>query len=237
MTGAVTIDTALNQQAKTQSTAAKLNEDFLQFLTLLTTQLQNQDPLSPMDTNEFTNQLVQFSQVEQQINSNQKLDSILQLQLSNNFSSSLQYVGMDINYLSSEFNFDGTSPVEIDYALSESAMDSRLFIVDENGEAVYSQEAGETAGSHSFTWDGKTNGGVPVEPGTYKVRIDARNYDDEAIESTTVVSGKVDAVETQNGQVFLVVGERAISLSNVLKAGQTSDYTMTGNETTEEEET
>jgi len=59
---------------KTTASKASLSQDFDDFLQLLTTQLQNQDPLNPMDSNEFTNQLVQFSQVEQQINSNQKLD-------------------------------------------------------------------------------------------------------------------------------------------------------------------
>ncbi len=219
MTSEVNINTAVNQQRQTSATVASLAEDFTQFLTLLTTQLQNQDPLNPMDTSEFTNQLVQFSQVEQQINSNQKLDSLVQLGVSNAFGSALGYVGLDISYLSSEFNFNGETPVTIDYALSESARASRLFILDETGDVVYSEEAETGAGAHQFIWDGTSDGGFQLEPGTYQVRIDASD-DDDVVETSTVVSGRVDGVETQDGQIFMLVGERAVPLSNVLKAKQ-----------------
>ena len=218
MTSEVNINTAVNQQRQTSATVASLAEDFTQFLTLLTTQLQNQDPLNPMDTSEFTNQLVQFSQVEQQINSNQKLDSLVQLGVSNAFGSSLGYVGLDISYLSSEFNYDGEAPVTIDYALSESARSSRLFILDETGDVVYSEEAETGAGAHQFVWNGLSDGGFQLDPGTYQVRIDATDSNEETIETSTVVSGRVDGVETQDGQIFMLVGERAVPLSNVLKA-------------------
>ncbi len=216
----VTVDAALKQQQQTNQTVAGLAEDFTQFLSLLTTQLRHQDPMNPMDSKEFTNQLVQFSQVEQQINSNKKLDSLVQMQLSNSFGASLGYVGLDINYLSGEFNFDGQNPVSIDYALNESATSSQMFILDEKGSVVYSQKAETAAGAHSFVWDGKTVGGKALEPGTYQVRIDALDAEGELIENSTVVSGRVNGVETQNGSLFLVVGKRAVPLSNVLKANE-----------------
>jgi flagellar basal-body rod modification protein FlgD len=235
----VTIDTALKQQQQTQKTVASLAEDFTQFLNLLTTQLQHQDPMDPMDSKEFTSQLVQFSQVEQQINSNKKLDSLVQMQLSNAFGSSLNYVGHDINYMSSEFNFDGSSPVTINYALEGAAASSQLFIVNEQGEAVFSQKAEPAAGAHEFIWDGKTNGGRLLEPGTYEVRIDAMDGKGEKIENSTVVSGRVGGVETQNGQIFLLVGERAVPLSNVIKAQEPSETAENepAEETAESEET
>ena len=113
MVSDVTIGTALNQQANTAASTASLAEDFSQFLQLLTIQLQNQDPLSPMETNEFTNQLVAFTGVEQQINTNQKLDSLVALQLGNSTGQALGYIGNDISYISSEFNYDGTNDVTI----------------------------------------------------------------------------------------------------------------------------
>ena len=79
MASDVTISNALNSQQSTLNSSAQLAEDFDSFLQLLTTQLQNQDPLSPLDTNEFTSQLVQFAGVEQQINVNQKLNSLVSL--------------------------------------------------------------------------------------------------------------------------------------------------------------
>ncbi len=223
MTHEIKRDSVVYQQAHNNKTVASLAQDFNQFLSLLTTQLQHQDPMNPMDSKEFTNQLVQFSQVEQQINTNKKMDSLVQLQLSNFFGASLGYVGLDISYLSSEFNFDGQSPVNIDYALDASATKAQIFIVDEQGQVVYSAQAQTGAGAHEFTWDGKTNGGKLLEPGTYQVRVDAMDHEGEKIENSTVVSGRVSGVETQNGSVMLVVGERAVPLSNVLKAQEPPD--------------
>jgi len=94
------------QAAQTAQQSVSLAEDFTQFLTLLTTQLQNQDPLSPLDSNEFTNQLVQFSQVEQGINTNSKLDDLLSLQLNGAATSALGYVGLDVQYVSAEVSLE-----------------------------------------------------------------------------------------------------------------------------------
>lgn len=218
MTSDVNINTALKQQQQTGLTDKKLAEDFDQFLTLLTTQLQNQDPLSPMDSTEFTNQLVQFSQVEQQINQNKKLDSLVQLQLSNAFSSSLSYVGMDARYVSSEFSYDGQAPVDISYAISGDALSAKINIYDASGSLVYSGNGDSTTGSHDFTWDGKSTGGAQLEAGTYSVKIAALDADDAPVTTSTVVSGRVRGIETQNGSIYLLIGDRAVSIANVINA-------------------
>ncbi|MCC7305721.1 MAG: flagellar hook capping family protein [Alphaproteobacteria bacterium] len=220
----VSINTAVTQQNKTNTTGLKLAEDFAQFLTLLTIQLQNQDPLSPMDTTEFTNQLVGFAGVEQQINTNQKLDSLVAMNLGNGMGSALNYVGMDISYLSSEFNFDA-APVEISYALDKEAVVSKIRIFNEEGEKVFETDANRTPGTNKFTWDGTLSAGGTAPAGTYEVKIDALDIEGEPIESTTVVSGRVRGVETQNGLLFLLVGERAVSLGNVLNAKQPGSTT------------
>lgn len=216
MVSDVTISSALNQQANTQASTAALAEDFSQFLQLLTIQLQNQDPLSPMETNEFTNQLVAFTGVEQQINTNQKLDSLVAMQLGNVTGSALGYIGNDISYISSEFNFDGTSDVPIKYSLNETAVESTLRILDESGSIVYETSAATAVGQNEFIWDGTDGKGNTLEPGTYSVVVDALNANDEGVDSTFVVSGRVTGIETQNGSVFAIVGERAVSLGNVL---------------------
>lgn len=219
MPTAITTTTGLGEQAnQTGQQRVTLAEDFSQFLKLLTTQLQNQDPLAPMDSTEFTNQLVQFSQVEQQINSNQKLDSLLALQLSSVSSIGLGYVGMDISYVSSEMNYDGTKPVTINYALSEEAVTSKVNIYDAEGELVYSGDAPKDTGTNSFTWNGTTTAGQPVEAGTYTVKIDALNKDDKPITNSTVVSGHVRGIETQNGIVYVLVGDRAVAISSIVNA-------------------
>lgn len=218
-TDAITTTSGLaNKAAQTQQQTVKLAEDFSQFLQLLTTQLQNQDPLSPMDSTEFTNQLVQFSQVEQQINSNQKLDSLLALQLSSISSVALGYVGMDISYVSAEMNYDGSTPVNINYALASEAVTCNVNVYDEKGELVYTGAAPKDTGTNNFTWNGIKTNGTAVEPGTYTVKVDALDKDGKAIENSTVVTGRVRGIETQNGVVYVLVGERAVAMSSIVNA-------------------
>lgn len=218
MASDVTISNTAQKAQNTIQQKVTLAEDFSQFLTLLTTQLQNQDPLSPMDSTEFTNQLVQFSQVEQQINANQKLDNLVSLQLSSISSVALGYVGMDISYISAEMNYDGTNPVKVNYSLSDEATLAKANIYNESGDLVYSGEIPKTAGRHEFTWNGLETDGDPVPPGTYTVKIDAIDAKDKPIETSTAVSGRVRGIEAQNGIVMVLVGDRAVPISTILQA-------------------
>ena len=136
MASDVTVNKAVQSQLKTLNGNAQLAEDFDDFLRLLTTQLQNQDPLSPLDTNEFTSQLVQFAGVEQQINMNQKLNDLVSLGIGTSFSGALSYVGLDVSYLSSELNFDGSTPVKIDYAIDGVPKEAAVNIYDGTGALV-----------------------------------------------------------------------------------------------------
>lgn len=218
MASDVSLNAALTQQNRTSATGARLAEDFDSFLTLLTTQLQNQDPLSPLDTNQFTQQLVSFAGVEQQINANQKLDSLVQMQLSNAFSASLGYVGLDVRYLSNELAYAGTGSTKISYSLEASARTARMNIYDDSGSLVYSATVAPEQGPHDITWDGKSTGGQQMKAGTYTIKIDALDAKGTPVKSTTVVPGRVKGVETQSGLIHLLVGDRAVPLANVLNA-------------------
>lgn len=225
-TNPVTTAGVANSAAKTGQSTVKLAEDFQQFLTLLTTQLQNQDPLSPMDSTEFTNQLVQFSQVEQQINMNQKMDNLVSLQLASISSVALGYVGMDISYVSAEMNYEG-KPIDINYALADEAVTAKINVYDENDNLVYSADAPKNAGTNQLTWNGTKTNGEALPKGTYSVKIDAVDKSGKAIENSTVVTGRVRGIETQNGIVYVLVGERAIALSSIVNAN--SPTANTGN--------
>ncbi len=237
VTDPVTTSGAAYNQQKTGASTVKLAEDFQQFLTLLTTQLQNQDPLSPMDSTEFTNQLVQFAQVEQQINQNQKLDNLVALQLSSISSVALGYVGMDISYISSDMNFDGTNPVDINYALSSEAVTCKINVYDEEGVLVYSKDAPKNTGTNKFTWNGTKTNGEAVEPGTYTVKIDAIDKNNKPIENSTVVTGHVKGIETQNGVVYVLVGERAVMISSIVNATKPEPVATTTTPDTEDTQT
>lgn len=220
MSSDVTINNALDFQQNTANSSAQLASDFDDFLVLLTTQLQNQDPLSPMDSTEFTNQLVQFAGVEQQINANQKLDSLVSLGLGTSFASSLNYVGKDVSYLSSEMYFDGETPIDISYAISGTSVDTKIQVFDSEGELVFTQQVSDDETVEQFQWDGKDENGVVQPVGTYEVRVDALDSENQALNTSTVVSGHVKGVETQNGTTFLLVGERAVSIANVINVNE-----------------
>jgi len=217
-TAPVSASTAQTQQQQTAASASQVSGDFTQFLTLLTTQLQNQDPLDPLDTNQFTQQLVEFSGVEQQINTNQKLDSLVSLGSSNNLSSSLGYVGLNINYLSSEFNFDGSTSVQSHYVLANPASINTIQVIDQDGNVVYSQAGATDTANNEFDWNGQETNGGTAPAGTYTLKISALDDSGAPITSTNTVSGVVRGVETQNGVTNLLVGARAVPLSNVINA-------------------
>lgn len=216
MTSDVTISSAVNNAQRTSASSAQLSSDFSDFLNLLTVQLQNQDPLSPMDSTEFTNQLVAFSGVEQQINANQKLDDLVALSLGNSFSSSLSYVGKDISYISSETHFDGEKPVNISYSIDGTPVDTTINILNEEGDLVFSKKVSDDDNVERFEWDGRDENGILQPAGTYQIRVDALDSNNKSLTSTTVVTGRVSGVESQNGSNFLLVGERAVSIGNVI---------------------
>ncbi len=220
MASDVTINNALDFAQNTANSSAQLAEDFDDFLVLLTTQLQNQDPLAPMDSTEFTNQLVNFAGVEQQINQNSKLDSLVSLALGSSFSSSLNYVGKNISYLSSEAHFDGSTPVDINYAIQGTSVDTTINILNSDGQSVFSQKVSDDDNIENFTWNGTNNNGDALPEGTYEIRVDALDGQDNALEATTVVTGRVGGIETQNGTTFLLVGERAVSVGNIIKVSE-----------------
>lgn len=218
MVSDVTLSGQANQAERTEEQRVTLAEDFSQFLELLTTQLQNQDPLSPMDSNEFTQQLVQFSQVEQQINSNAKLDDLVSLQLNTATTQALGYVGMDVTYPSAEIAYDGENTSSIRYSLDAPATSSTVNIYTEDNQLILTAEASRDVGVHDFEWNGRDQLGNPMPAGTYVVRVDSLDAEDEVIETNTVVEGRVSGIEQQDGIVYALVGERAVPTTSILNA-------------------
>jgi flagellar basal-body rod modification protein FlgD len=143
---------------------------------------------------------------------------LLALQLGGLSTVALGYVGMDVTYTSSEMNWDGIKPVEINYALEKNASVLKVNIYDEAGTLVRSMDAPKAAGGQKVSWDGKDNAGNVLAEGTYKLKVDAADNDQKPITVSTAVSGNVRGIEAQNGVIFLLVGERAIALNTVIQA-------------------
>jgi len=219
MTGAIDPALFANQPDTTTTAGARqsLADDFDAFLVLLTTQLQNQDPLSPMDSTEFTNQLVQFASVEQQLAQTEELETqtdILQLNQSN---TALGYIGLEVEIKNRDFRYqDG--PVNFTVEMPTASDQANVFILDESGRSVFQTQTPLTQGSRVFTWDGRLPDGRQAPPGNYTVEVSAEDEDGNRINATTYVPGRVDGVQTLNDETELIIGEIAVPLRDVRAA-------------------
>lgn len=188
--------------------------NFTQFLTLLTTQLKNQNPRSLMDTNQFTQQLVQFAQVEQQLKSNDRLDSIASSAKSSEDASLSSYIGKSITTdgITSELGSSGAT-----WSLSVPRATSRatITISDSKNNVVCAQAQHLVAGTQSFSWDGRTSSGLKEPAGSYTIKIDAVDASDQKITVDTAVSGKVDGIDLASSTPALMVGKNRVMTSAV----------------------
>jgi len=207
--------TASNVPAAAQSAAQnQLAGNFDTFLTLLTTQLQNQDPLNPTDTNQFTQQLVEFSQVEQQINTNDHLKTLITQGVSQTAAYAVSYLGKSVTITNGNAPLRGGA-ANWSYGLGTQAARTVLTVTDANGNAVFST-AGETApGAHGFAWNGQNSNGTQLPDGVYTLHVTASAADGTAVSSSVAASGVVDEVDMTSGTPKLLIGPMAISLSDV----------------------
>ncbi len=202
-----------------QASLSSLNQDFDQFLRLLTTQLQNQDPLNPMDSTEFTNQLVSFSQVEQQIKTNDQLESLLAFQTLNLTAVGLSFIGKNVEITDDEFTMDGTNGASMSYVMPEGATKGTVSITDSTGKTVYKADADLSAGTHKITWDGKDENGIAVPAGTYTLKVSAMDADEKSYNLTTFVPGFVEGIESgDDGNLNVIVNGRLVPVTSVRKA-------------------
>ncbi|MBU6234481.1 MAG: flagellar hook capping family protein [Alphaproteobacteria bacterium] len=205
----------------TDNAKKKAADTYNQFLTLLTTQLQHQDPLDPMQSEEFTNQLVQFSQVEQAILGNEKMDTLLSQVNNNQIGQSLSYIGKDVYYNGSTIHYEG-EPLKIGYAVDGEVNSAKLRIVDENNQIIRTLDLKQGSKNGNMEWDGKDEFGNLAPSGkNYTVRVDALDADNKALKSYTGVPAHVTGVETLSGVLYLALnGDRRIEAANVLSVSQ-----------------
>lgn len=198
-------------------TLTKLSGDFDTFLKLLTTQLQNQDPTSPMDTNQMTDQLTQFSQVEQQISSNDKLDSILAALNVNSSNQNLGYLGRVVEFDSSKIALMTVGKTEagaevkeavMAYNLPNVATDVEIQIIDpKTKQVVRTLEGDGEIGRHTVAWDGKNDSGGAVPNGQYELKVVAKDNTGAVIPNvTTSFISQVYSLENGKNGALLDVG-------------------------------
>ena len=210
--------TAAAQQAS--QSQQQLNADKTEFLTLLTAQLKNQDPLSPMDSTQFTNQLVQYSAVEQQININSNLATLISLTQESITANALNYVGKAVQATGT------TAPLQngqlnASYTLASDSQNTTIAIEDSAGNVVYSATGSTKAGTYPIQWNGQTNGGVQEPDGAYTVTVTAVGANNTTVNVSQTVYGTVTAVteDPTTNQPDLSLGSVTVPLSSVLGIG------------------
>jgi len=180
--------------------------NFQTFLTLLTTQLQNQDPTNPLDTNQFTQQLVEFAQVEQQLRSNDQLAALVSLQQTAQSTQALGFVGENVTVSSNNSQLANGSA---NWAISSpKPSTATINVSNSNGQLVYSGTMTLQAGSNTFKLNEQGNNGAQWPDGTYTTTITAKDSSGQPVDVSTVVTGTVNSVDlTKNPPVLSVNGQ------------------------------
>jgi flagellar basal-body rod modification protein FlgD len=180
--------------------------NFTTFLTLLTTQLKNQNPLDPLDTNQFTQQLVQFAQVEQQMKSNDQLQTLISLQKSAQATAALSYVGSTVVLDGSSTQLTNQNAAW-NLNVSKPAT-ATINIQDATGQTVYSGKVAVNPGGQAFSWNGLGTNGAQYPDSVYKLTATAVDANNQTVPVSAEIQGTVDSVDlTQNPPVMTVAGQ------------------------------
>lgn len=210
------VTTAANIQTRASSSSASLAQNFDTFLTLLTAQLQNQDPLEPVDSTEFTNQLVQFSGVEQQIETNKNIAELITLTANSQAASLAGYLGqtVEVNSLAASLGSEG---IEWMYELPEGVKSATLSVQSDAGQIVYSEKMDATTGEGTFNWDGEASSGKTLESGNYALVIRALDADGVAMDVPVRVRARVNGIDLSTGSTAISTTAGAFDFTQVLR--------------------
>ena len=215
---------ATGTQSDIASGASNLSTGYQTFLTLLTTQLKNQDPTSPLDTNQFTQQLVQMTGVQQQLLSNQLLQQLVnQSGSSGGAAGSVDLIGKTVTASQASAPLTG-GKVAWSYDLDKAASAATLSIKNAAGSTVWSGSAPDlSSGSHAFTWNGQDSAGRQLgDGGVYTLSIAASDAAGAAITATPQITGVVGAVQTVAGQTVVQIGGATAPVSSITSVAATS---------------
>ena len=200
---------AANSVAATADSATSSN--FNTFLTLLTTQLRNQDPTSPLDTNQFTQQLVQYSQVEQQINTNKSLTTLIDLNRASSLYQASSMVGHHIGVTSSQLSLqNGSAGVAFTLAAAQPVT---VTVSNSSGTTLYQASVDAKAGSNGWQWDGTDSRGRKLADGVYTVSVNGGAGAKVALPFT--VTGTATAIDASGATPSVKLGALSVPMSAV----------------------
>ncbi|MGD9920112.1 MAG: flagellar hook assembly protein FlgD [Pseudorhodoplanes sp.] len=207
------ITAAVNANTPANLANDTLASNFTTFLQLLTTQLKNQNPLDPLDTNQFTQQLVQFAQVEQQLKSNTQLETLVSLQKTAQSTQALGFVGhtVAIDGQTSRLTSDGAG-----WSFnSPKPASATINILNSAGATVFTGSYSLNSGIQNFVWDGRNNSGVKQPDGDYTLSITAKDAAGQGVAVSTEIQGVVDSVDLSKSPPTLSVNNTDHALDKI----------------------
>jgi flagellar basal-body rod modification protein FlgD len=187
--------------------------NFDTFLKLLTTQLQNQNPLDPLDTNQFTQQLVQFAGVEQQLKQNDQLTTLIAIEKAGQATSALAFVGSTVavdGQTAALKNGNATWSLTVPKPAS-----TTVTIKNSTGQTVYSSGFTMNAGAQAFSWDGKDTNGVQWPDGNYTISVTGKDASGQTVSIPSEVQGVVDSVDLTTTPPNLSIGGQTFTLDKI----------------------
>jgi flagellar basal-body rod modification protein FlgD len=224
MSGAVSSPTTGTTGA-TNSTIAQvgttalssLSGNFTDFLSLLMTQLQNQDPSSPMDSSQFTSELVQFTSVQQQIGTNSNLTQLIQLTQASQIEQSASMIGKPVTATSSQLTLQkGAADINFNTTIAEPVA---IAVYDSSGAQVQTASMTTAAGANSWTWNGQSATGTTMPDGAYKVTVTALGVNGATSQIPFTVTGTATSVMNNAGTVQVQMGGLVLPFSAVTSVG------------------
>ena len=212
VSGTTDLPKSSSSNSLSSTTGSTLAGNFQTFLTLLTTQLQNQNPLDPLDTNQFTQQLVQFAGVEQQLKSNEQLKSLIDIEKSAQATQALVYVGNTVAVDGSKAQFDKSATWNF---TSDKDTTATISITNSTGQVAYTGNFNLKKGGSSFVWDGKGNDGVQWPAGTYTLTATGKDSTGNSVAISTEVQGVVDSVDLTSSPPLLSIGGQSYTTDKI----------------------
>jgi flagellar basal-body rod modification protein FlgD len=219
VSGTTPLPASSDSSSLNSATGGTLAGNFQTFLTLLTTQLQNQNPLDPLDTNQFTQQLVQFASVEQQLKTNSQLTTLVSLQQTAQSTQALGFVGKTAVVDGSTASLTNASATwDLNVPTNSNV---NISITNSTGQTVFTGNYAVSAGNNlPFTWDGKGNDGSQWPDGSYKLTATAADSVGNPVTVSTQIQGVVNSVDLTQSPPLLSINGQNYTVSQIKSIAQ-----------------
>lgn len=205
--------------SSTATSVEALSENYELFLSILTAQLKNQNPLDPTDTDEMTAQLISYSQVEQQILGNAYLENLVLATNNQSATVAISMVGMEVSYNAGDLAYESGDTLSWAFEVPDGATKVVAQVLDENGKVVYSDDVGATAGDRTYDWTGMLTSGKSASAGNYSLKVIVTDAAGDTAEVDPKTTSVVTQVDWSGGSAQLIMANGAtVSLSDVVSA-------------------